>query len=222
MGLIDRIPRLAVINAAGADTLYQLYQKQGVRWNDGRYDLEKVKAFYRQMDENDVHANTIASAIEIGRPVNLPKALRALDAMNGVVCSIDDQTILEHKAMVGVYGFGCEPASAASVAGAHQLIEQGVIGTDEKVVCILTGHLLKDPDATVKYHTGIDVKAVQDQAPRHTPAGIRANQPIPVPDDLEAIINAILPEGAAGETNAARIAPPDDKDPLRHLPVSEY
>jgi len=222
LGLIDRIPRLAVVNAAGADTLYQLYQKQGVRWNGGRYDMEKVKAFYRQMDENDVHANTIASAIEIGRPVNLPKAFRALDAMDGVVCSIDDQTILEHKAMVGVYGFGCEPASAASVAGAHQLIEQGVISANERVVCILTGHLLKDPDATVKYHTGIDMKAVQDQAPRQTPAGVRANQPIPVPDDLEAIISAILPEGAADTTHATRVAPPDENDPLRHLPVNEY
>ena len=60
---------------------------------------------------------TIASAIEIGRPVNLPKAVRALDEMNGVVRQVDDEVILEHKAMVGVYGFGCEPASAASVAG---------------------------------------------------------------------------------------------------------
>ncbi len=221
LGLIKRIPRLAVVNATGANTLYQLHTEQGLRWNDGRYDLEKVKDYYRQMDQDHTHAHTVASAIEIGRPVNLPKALRALDTTDGIVCQVDDETILEHKAMVGVYGFGCEPASGASVAGAHQLIERGIISRDDRVVCILTGHQLKDPDATVKYHTGIDVKAVQDQAPRATPLGKRANQPIPVPDDLDAIIAAI------GVEADAAAAPPDPTvggkhDPLRHLPVSEY
>ncbi len=219
MGLISRIPRLAVVNAAGANTLYDLYEKQGLRWDNGRYDLEKIKAYYRKMDRDNAHAHTIASAIEIGRPVNLPKALRALETMDGVVCEVDDDTILEHKAMVGVYGFGCEPASAASVAGAHQLIERGVIGKGERVVCILTGHVLKDPDATVLYHTGINVKAIQDQAPRHEPQGARANRPVPVPDDLEAIIEAIAPTAKPAPTPAD---PAAGKDPLRHLPVSEY
>jgi hypothetical protein len=144
-----------------------------------------------EAEDSDMHAHTIASAIEIGRPVNLPKALRALETMDGVVREADDDTILEHKAMVGRFGFGCEPASAASVAGAHQLVDEGVIGRDERVVCILTGHVLKDPDATVKYHTGIDVKSVQDQAPRATPKGKLAMRPVQVPDDLEAIIEAI-------------------------------
>ena len=223
LGLIDRVPRLAVINATGANTLYQLYERQGLRWNEGRFDLDKIKAFYRQLDESGTRAQTIASAIEIGRPVNLPKAIRALDAMNGVVRQVDDETILEHKAMVGVYGFGCEPASAASVAGAHLLVDEGVIGGDESVVCILTGHVLKDPDATVRYHTGIDMKAIQDQAPRTPPRGGRANEPIPVPDDLDAIIEAI---GAQVDAAARELSPPtdmtDQNDPLRHLPVSEY
>jgi len=218
LGLVDRIPRLAIVNATGADTLYQLYEKQGMRWNGGRYDLDQLKAFYRRMDEQHIHAKTLASAIEIGRPVNLPKALRALDIMDGVVCEVDDETILEHKALVGVYGFGCEPASAASVAGVHQLVDRGIISKSERVVCILTGHLLKDPDATVKYHTGIDMKAVQDQAPRTNPKGRRANQPIPVPDDLAAIIEAVAPESTPPQGGTA----PSGKDPLRHLPVSEY
>ena len=191
LGLIDRVPRLAVINASGANTLNQLYTHQGLRWNGGRFDRELIHKYYAQMDGSDSHAHTIASAIEINRPVNLSKALRALDTMNGVVREVDDETILEHKAMVGRFGFGCEPASAASVAGAHMLVEEGVISPDERVVCILTGHILKDPDATVKYHTGIDVKSVQDKAPREEPKGVMACRPISVPDDLDAIIAAI-------------------------------
>lgn len=191
LGLVKRVPRLAVIQATGADPLYQLYTVQGLRWNGGRLEERKIQAYYRQQDAEGYHAHTIASAIEIGRPVNLPKALRALEVMDGVVREVDDETILEHKAMVARWGFGCEPASAASVAGAHLLVAEGVIGKDERVVCILTGHALKDPDATVKYHTGIDVKAVQEQAPRKEPHGRIANRPVPVPDDLEAIIKAL-------------------------------
>ena len=191
LGLIDRVPRLAVIQANGANPLYQLYTTQGLRWNGGRYDLNMIKDFYNTMDASDVHPYTIASAIEIGRPVNLVKALRALDIMDGVVREVDDQTILEHKALVGRYGFGCEPASAASVAGAALLISEGIISSTDRVVCILTGHALKDADATIKYHTGVDMKAVQDTAPRQQPIGTYCNRPISVPDDLEAIILAI-------------------------------
>ena len=138
--------------------------------------------------------------------------------MDGVVRQVDDETILEHKAMVGRYGFGCEPASAASVAGAHLLVEEGVIGKDESVVCILTGHELKDPDATVMYHTGIDMRSVQDQAPRAAPKGRLANRPIPVPDDLEAIIEAIGAHGSLGVLGA----PDVEADSVEDVPVSEY
>ncbi len=217
VGLVDRIPRLAVIQAAGANPLYQLFTRQGLRWNDGRYDLDKVHALYHQMDADDVHPHTIASAIEIGRPVNLPKALRALDLMDGVVREVDDEAILEHKAMVGRYGFGCEPASAASVAGVHLLAEEGVIAKDDRVVCVLTGHELKDPDTTVKYHTGIDQQAMQAKVPRHQPTGRLANPPHPVPDDLDAIIAAI---GVDVPTTLPAI--PTDTKALDHLPASEY
>jgi threonine synthase len=220
LGLISKVPRLAVIQARGANPLYELYTQRGLRWNGGRYGVDLIKSYYRERDAERYHAHTIASAIEIGRPVNLPKALRSLDVMEGVVRQVDDDTILEHKAMVGVYGFGCEPASAASVAGAHLLVEEGVIGRDDRVVCILTGHLLKDPDATVKYHTGIDMKAVQDQAPRSTPKGKYSNQPIPVPDDLDAIIGAIgAAQGRVTPTGGSK-APREDAMPP--LPVNEY
>ena len=85
--------------------------------------------------------------------MNLPKALRALDRCGGVVREVSDQEILDAKAKVGAGGLGCEPASAASVAGAGKLRQEGVIGADERVVCILTGHQLKDPTATVAYHS---------------------------------------------------------------------
>ncbi len=222
LGLIKRIPRLAVIQAAGANPLYELFE-QGLRWNGGRYDLDQVKNYYRDQDAAGRRAVTIASAIEIGRPVNLPKSLRALEVMNGLVRQVDDETILEHKAMVGRYGFGCEPASAATIAGAHLLREEGVIAPSDRVVCILTGHALKDPDATVKYHTGIDVKAAQETAPRKDPKGRLANRPVPVPDDLEAIIAALSSE--ADSKAATAPLPPEPtggKDPLRHIPVREY
>ena len=143
LGLIKRIPRLAVINATGANTLYHIFEKDGVRWNGGRYDHTRITDLYAEMDRTHYLPDTIASAIEIARPVNLPKSIRALDIMNGVVREVSDEVILEHKALVGKYGFGCEPASAASVAGAHLLLNEQIISPDETVVCILTGHVLK-------------------------------------------------------------------------------
>lgn len=218
LGLIKRVPRLAVIQASGANPLHVLVNEKGMKWNEGKVGVDTMKDYYRSMDASDMHAHTIASAIEIGRPVNLPKALRAIQGMDGVVRQVDDEDMLEHKALVGRYGFGCEPASAASVAGAHMLVNEGIIDKDAKVVCILTGHELKDPDATVKYHTGIDMKSVQDKAARKEPHGKLANQPIPVPDDLQAIIAAIGAEVEAMTSDGG-----DDKsDPFKDLPVSEY
>lgn len=201
LGMIPRIPRLAVINAKGACTLDRLVNTLNIRWTPhdtdpllGDYDRAAVAREFARMDAQRERAHTIASAIEINRPVNLPKALRALSLMNGVVRSVDDDCILEHKALVGRYGYGCEPASAASVAGARMLLREGVIRPDQTVVCILTGHQLKDPDATVTYHTGIDTKAAQAHiAPehRHLPTGRSANTPIRVPDDLASITRAM-------------------------------
>jgi threonine synthase len=191
LGLVKKIPRLAVINASGANTLNTLYNQYNLRWNDGKYDPTVVQRLYAGMDEANYHPHTVASAIEISRPVNLPKALRALETMNGVVREVSDDEILEHRAMVARWGFGCEPASGASIAGMHKLLEEGVIGRDETVACILTGHELKDPNVTVKYHTGIDMKAVQDSAPREKPHGKLSNVPVQVEDDLKAILAAI-------------------------------
>src|SRR5947209_4096864 len=117
LGLIPRAPRLAVINAAGANTFFQLYERFGLRWNDGRPEQAKIDGYYRSLDIENIRAATLASAIEINRPVNLNKALRALDKCGGVVREVTDQEMLDAKAKVAAGGLGCEPASAASVAG---------------------------------------------------------------------------------------------------------
>jgi threonine synthase len=208
LGLIDRVPRLAVINAEGSSTLHRIYNSLGVRWNNGAYftdgGKDTVDREYARMDAAGERAHTIATAIEINRPVNLPKALRALEVMNGstraggwndghegVVRAVNDETIKEYKALVGRFGFGCEPASAASVAGAHQLLKEGVIHPGDRVVCILTGHILKDPDVTVGYHTGLDAKSAKQPLPTERPPGVHANPPVKVADDLGEILRAM-------------------------------
>lgn len=191
LGLISRIPRLAVINAAGANTLYQLYEQQGLRWNGGKLDLARIDRFYSQMDTERRRASTLASAIEINRPVNLTKCLRALDICNGVVRQVTDQEILDAKAQVGAGGFGCEPASAASVAGAKLLRAEGVIAPSDRVVCILTGHQLKDPTATVVYHSA-DAELFADTLGKHGVASAPfANRPVVVENNLQRIIEAL-------------------------------
>jgi threonine synthase len=191
LGLIDRVPRLAIINAAGANTLHQLYNQRGLRWNDGRPDRRIIDGFYAEMDATGRRAETLATAIQINRPVNLIKALRAIDATDGVVRQVDDQAILDAKAQVGAGGFGCEPASAASVAGVKLLREEGVIGADDRVVCILTAHQLKDPTATVAYHANdreMFDKVLAPMGVRTTPF---ANSPVPVANDIGAILDVI-------------------------------
>lgn len=133
LGLIDRMPRLAIIQAEGANPLYRSYQNGFERFEP-------------------VRADTVATAIKIGNPVNYPKAVRALQWTNGVVEQVSDQEIMEAKALIDARGIGCEPASACSLAGVRKLVDQGVIKRGESVVGILTGHLLKDPDATLGYH----------------------------------------------------------------------
>jgi threonine synthase len=191
LGLIDRIPRLAVINAAGADTLYQLYEKRGLRWNGGRPDSQIINDYYAELDTADRRASTIASAIEINRPVNLWKCLRALECCDGVVREASDEQMLDAKAQVGANGFGCEPASAASVAGAKLLREEGVIAPSERVVCILTGHQLKDPTATVAYHTHDQAEFNRVLGSRGVSRAAFANRAVQVPNNLDEIIRAI-------------------------------
>ena len=130
-------------------------------------------------------------AIEINRPVNLKKCLRALEFSDGVVRMVSDQEIMDAKARVGAGGLGCEPASAASVAGAERLREEGVIAPSDRVVCILTGHQLKDPTATVAYHSTDQDQFDQVLGSRGVLRAGFANRPIVVANDLDDIIRSI-------------------------------
>jgi len=135
LGLMDKTPRIASIQAEGASPFYRL-------WRGKLNHLEAVKP------------ETVASAIKIGNPVSWMKALKTIRETDGIVEIVSDSGIMDAKAVVDAAGVGCEPASAASVAGAKKLHEDGMIDRNDEVVCILTGHLLKDPEATVRYHTG--------------------------------------------------------------------
>ncbi len=177
LGLIEHIPRMAIINATGADTLTELVNNKKLTWNDGRVNQKIIDDYYADLTARNFSPHTCASAIEISRPVNLKKCLRALDICNGVVRAVTDEEILDAKAVIGKHGLGCEPASAATIAGLIHLRAEGVIGADERVACVLTGHPLKDPNVTVNYHK-------QKQ-------GKFSNPPIEAPNDLDEIIKLI-------------------------------
>ena len=135
MGLIEKIPRLASIQAEGSNPFYKLWKEKG----------ETI---------TPMKPDTIATAIKIGNPISWKKALKSINDTHGVVSQVSDTNIMEAKAIIDRCGIGCEPASAASLAGVRKLVLEGVIDRDEDVICILTGNLLKDPDNTVKYHMG--------------------------------------------------------------------
>jgi threonine synthase len=181
LGLIERIPRMAIINAAGADTLTDLVNNKKLTWNDGKVDQGIIDDYYADLTSRNFSPHTCASAIEISRPVNLKKCLRAIDICDGVVRAVMDEEIVDAKAIIGKYGLGCEPASAATIAGLRHLRAENVIGGDERVACVLTGHPLKDPNVTVNYHK-------ENQ-------GEFSNLPIEAPNDFDEIIKLIKISG---------------------------
>ena len=165
LNLIKKLPRIAVIQAEGANPLARAWR------GDGRL--------------KPMQASTVATAIKIGNPVSFPKSMRGLRATNGTVISVTDAEILHAKARVDAAGIGAEPASCATVAGVRKLIDQGVITPAETVVGILTGHVLKDPEIVVDYHMKGSVKGM--------PA-TDANPPVRAKANLEAI-RAVLDVG---------------------------
>ncbi len=133
LGWIDRVPKITGIQAAGAAPLVRAFRA-------GRDDF---------MPEE--HPETVATAIRIGNPVSGKKALRALYDTKGYATDVTDDAILSAQRLLGrTEGVGVEPASAASIAGLFKLVEEGVIDSDERVVCICTGNLLKDPDTVIR------------------------------------------------------------------------
>jgi threonine synthase len=100
-------------------------------WDDGAVEQKIIDDYYDDLTARNFSPHTCASAIEISRPVNLKKCLRAIDICDGLVRAVTDEQICDAKAIVGKYGLGCEPASAASIAGLKDLRAEGVIAADE-------------------------------------------------------------------------------------------
>jgi threonine synthase len=169
LGLIRRLPRLAVIQAEGSAPFYDLLQSAD------RSALHPV---------TDPH--TLATAIKIGDPVSWPKALLEVETSGGVVERVTEQEIADAKAVIGAAGIGCEPASAATLAGIRKLTAAGKIRPDADVVAVLTGNVLKDPDYIYRYHTG--VLQAPDGGPIQSTFG---NVPLVLPNEPDKIAEVL-------------------------------
>ena len=156
LGLIDRVPRIAAVQASGAAPFAASFRDN-----------------FRE--RHTVRAETAATAIRIGDPASYDRAVRVIRETNGIVLDVSDAEILDAKAVVDASGVGCEPASAASVAGVRALVSRGVIGREDVVVTVLTGHILKDPGILLQYH--------RDTVP--PPA--HANRPVEIEPELSAV-----------------------------------
>jgi len=147
LGLINRLPRLSVIQAEGSAPLAHLFARLAGERSGSAEPLAKEI-------EPVANPKTLATAIKIGSPVSWKKALRTILDSCGQVITVSEREIADAKAMVGRDGIGCEPASATTVAGIRKLVASGHIRADEDVVAVLTGHVLKDPDYVSHYHRG--------------------------------------------------------------------
>jgi len=139
LGLVDKLPRLVVTQASGANPFYTMLAS-------GAQKIVPV-----------TEPNTAATAIRIGDPVNWRKALRAIRATDGLCESVTDDQIFEAKSALARDGVGCEPASAASVAGIRKLVQARQIEPGSEVVAVLTGHQLKDPESGLRRRSEEDL-----------------------------------------------------------------
>ena len=136
IGLISSLPKLSVIQAEGANALVRT-----VRETDGKRLIK-------------VQPETRATAIRIGNPASWEKAVKVIRATGGTCEEVSEFEIAQAKAEIGAEGIGCEPASAVTLAGLKKFVRQGFVQREERVVLILTGNLLKDPDFTMEFHKG--------------------------------------------------------------------
>lgn len=164
LGLISSLPKLSIIQAHGANPLYR-----SLREHAGK-----------KMDP--VVADTFATAIRIGNPASWKKAVRVLEATGGLCEEVSEVEIALAKSEIGSDGIGCEPASAVTLAGLKKLVRSGFVRAHEKIVLILTGHVLKDPDFTIKFHRG---ELFKDSAHEQESAVLKSQQRAPIVLDPE-------------------------------------
>jgi threonine synthase len=179
--LISRLPKLSIIQAQGANPFYR-----SVREFNGT-KLEPMTA------------DTMATAIRIGNPASWKKALHVLRATGGEVEQVTEQEIAESKAEIGADGIGCEPASAVTLAGLKKLRARGFVRPGETVVLILTGHVLKDPDFTIKFHRG-DLFPEPPSSETAKDARLRSKALQRAPIALDADLGAVIAALDAAET----------------------
>lgn len=170
--LISRLPKLSIIQAQGANPFYR-----SVREFEGT-KLEPMVA------------DTMATAIRIGNPASWKKALRVLRATEGEVEQVSEVEIAAAKAAIGSDGVGCEPASAVTLAGLKKLVKRGFVKRGETVVLVLTGHVLKDPDFTIKFHRG-DLFAGTPNAAEAEQARHLQRAPVVLDANLGSVIGAL-------------------------------
>ncbi|MDH5810936.1 MAG: threonine synthase [Candidatus Methanomethylicaceae archaeon] len=155
-GIIDKLPKMFGVQAEGAAPVVNMLRK----------NLETLVPL--------PHPETLATAIRIGNPVNWPKAVMAIKQSKGLYESVSDDEIVEaQRVIAALEGIGVEPASAASVAGVRKAVSKGMLGNTDEVVCICTGHLLKDPEEVIKV----------------------CGRPVEIPPDLKAV-SKVLSTGA--------------------------
>lgn len=133
-GLIDRLPRIALVQAEGASPFHRMMERGDERL------VPEPKPYTR------------ASALNIGNPPSWPKALHALQVTKGVTVAVCDGEIMDAKRVIDQTGLGCEPASAATLAGLRKLAAEQKIDKDETAVCVITGHMLKDTEALAELY----------------------------------------------------------------------
>lgn len=183
LGLIDRTPKLNIIQAEGTAPLATLFAALDVKDASAAAQLPEMALLAVE------HPRTLATAIKIGAPVSWRKSLRAVLRTGGQIISVSEQQIADAKAMIGRDGIGCEPASATTVAGIRRLAASGHIRRSESVVAVLTGHVLKDPDYVSQYHRGT-LSLETDGAPIKI-AGTFANVPQRVAANKTALLQQL-------------------------------
>ena len=178
--LIDRLPKLHVVQAEGSAPMAHMFAE---------LEKNRLAETGSVLSDNFVPVDdpqTLATAIKIGSPISWRKSLRGVLQSGGRVLAVSEQEIADAKAIIGRDGIGCEPASATTIAGIRRMVGSGNIGRADSVVAVLTGHVLKDPDYVNRYHHG--TLSLRSSSPI---AGAFANPPKRVAPKKSAILESI-------------------------------
>ena len=191
LGMISRVPKISVIQAEGANPLYRWFM-------DENREMKPVKA------------ETRATAIRIGNPASWKKASKVIEDTGGWCEQATEQEIALAKAEIGAEGVGCEPASAVTLAGLKKLVAHGKVSRGERVVLLLTGHTLKDPQYTIDFHRGELLSAAELQGasePERTRYELLRKPPIVLEANESVVLKALEEQMALRDAALTPAAP---------------